>query len=51
MSVRGTFDHQREMYIIPRAPVGSEEESSGLMGGGSQSGAHVVTPFRLADRE
>jgi cytochrome oxidase assembly protein ShyY1 len=36
--VRGTFEHDEEQLLTPRFKDG-------------EAGAHVITPFQLADRE
>lgn len=49
--VSGEFDHNKEIYVLPRAPVG-DDTGGGIVGGGpGKSGAHVITPFRLTDRD
>lgn len=46
--VNGTFDHNRELYMMPRSPI--ESQSQGFRNPGKTlTGAHVVTVFRLAD--
>ncbi|XP_064457491.1 surfeit locus protein 1-like [Ornithodoros turicata] len=51
--VTGTFDHSNEMYVSPRSRIQQESERYG--GGGlistANSGALVVTPFKLSGRE
>lgn len=47
--LHGEFDHSREMYISPRSNV--LKEGGGLMTTAGGTGANVVTPFKLADRE
>eukprot|EP00057_Strongylocentrotus_purpuratus_P034891 XP_796941.3 PREDICTED: surfeit locus protein 1 [Strongylocentrotus purpuratus] len=48
--VRGSFDHSREMYILPRSLLQADEGShSGSMMAGGQTGVHVVTPFHCSD--
>ncbi|XP_059474087.1 surfeit locus protein 1 [Neocloeon triangulifer] len=49
VTVRGTFDHSKEVFIGPRSLLTTEETSSALMPG--KSGVLVVTPFKLADRD
>ncbi|XP_041368816.1 surfeit locus protein 1-like [Gigantopelta aegis] len=51
VTVRGTFDHSREMLIGPRSNVQTEYSGSGLFQGSSNAGVYVVTPFKLADRD
>lgn len=51
--VRGEFDHSREILLGPRSLLlhGDAASQGGLIApGGGQSGALVVTPFKLADR-
>lgn len=50
VKVRGTFDHSREVFIGPRSNL----HAPATMGGQNKSttiGVHVVTPFKLADRD
>lgn len=48
--VTGTFDHSREIYVMPRSPV--ENESRGFRNPGkTQTGANVVTAFKMADSD
>ncbi|XP_030853928.1 surfeit locus protein 1-like [Strongylocentrotus purpuratus] len=48
--VRGSFDHSREMYILPRSLLQADEGGhSGSMMAGGQTGVHVVTPFHCSD--
>ncbi|KAG8226172.1 hypothetical protein J437_LFUL012347 [Ladona fulva] len=57
MKVRGTFLHDKELYMGPRSPA--EESISSLPQGASavfsglrgQSGTLVITPFKLSDRD
>uniref|UniRef100_A0A147BHD8 SURF1-like protein n=1 Tax=Ixodes ricinus TaxID=34613 RepID=A0A147BHD8_IXORI len=52
--VVGTFDHAREVYVSPRSliqPGDGEKQSGGLLSSASQTGALVITPFKLADRD
>ncbi|CAN8019260.1 unnamed protein product [Ixodes persulcatus] len=52
--VVGTFDHARELYVCPRSLIqqgDSEKQSGGLLSSSSQTGALVITPFKLADRD
>lgn len=48
--LRGTFEHDKEMFVGPRSLISHEDPhiGSGLLSTG-QSGYNVVTPFRLAD--
>lgn len=46
--LRGSFDYSRETYIGPRTLL---NEGGGLMSGSSTGGVHVVTPFKLVDRD
>lgn len=46
--VRGTFDHSREIFVMPRSPI--ESQGQGFRNPGKvQTGANVVTAFRMAD--
>ena len=45
----GEFDHSKEMLVGPRSNV--LKDGGGLMSAGNQTGANIVTPFKLADRE
>ncbi|CAL1533957.1 unnamed protein product [Lymnaea stagnalis] len=50
VKVRGTFDHSREVFIGPRSNLHAPD----TMGGKNKSstiGVHVVTPFKLSDRD
>ncbi|BFZ20377.1 hypothetical protein BsWGS_23416 [Bradybaena similaris] len=47
--IRGTFDHARELFIGPRTCIRAKDLSSGQTQ--NQPGLHVVTPFKLADRD
>lgn len=47
--VRGEFDHSREMKIGPRSNL--LKEGGGLLTTGTGGGFHIITPFKLADRE
>lgn len=53
--VTGTFDHSKEVYVRPRSRFidGGESKPGGLISGAQSagSGLHVVTPFKLTDRE
>ena len=48
---RGTFDHSREALLGPRSNLAAVQSGGGLFGSQDSSGWHVVTPFKLADRE
>ena len=45
---RGQFDHSRELYVMPRSPVSEQDREGKLIGGKSQSGACVITPFKVS---
>lgn len=48
--VKGTFDHSREIFMMPRSPV--ESQGQGFRNPGKvQTGANVVTAFRMADSD
>eukprot|EP00058_Branchiostoma_floridae_P007036 XP_002592524.1 hypothetical protein BRAFLDRAFT_118944 [Branchiostoma floridae] len=47
VKVRGTFDHSKEMYLLPRSL--NTHDTGGGMGARAQSGAQVVTPFHCLD--
>jgi surfeit locus 1 family protein len=53
--VRGKFDHSREILIEPRSRLDSsahENRAGSRQAPASQSGgAHVITPFRVANRK
>ena len=49
VTFRGEFDHSKEMLVGPRSNV--LKDGGGLMSAGNQTGANIVTPFKLADRE
>lgn len=51
--LRGTYDYSKELYIMPRGLItpDSDQGGGGLISvGKSQSGAHVITPLQLTDR-
>ncbi|XP_074655151.1 surfeit locus protein 1-like [Tubulanus polymorphus] len=50
--VEGEFDHSRTVYIGPRSLLEPEKENKPgtLVGSTSQSGVHVITPFKLKHR-
>lgn len=47
--VSGTFDHNRELYMMPRSPIESQSQGGFRNPGKTLTGAHVVSVFRLAD--
>lgn len=51
--IRGTFDHTREFRIGPRRNLchTNNKQGGGIISSSSSTGYHVVTPFKLADRE
>jgi surfeit locus 1 family protein len=53
--VRGKFDHSREILIEPRSRLdglANENRAGSRQASASQShGAHVITPFRVANRK
>lgn len=49
VTFRGEFDHSHEMLISPRSNV--LREGGGLVSAGNQTGANVVTPFKLSGRD
>ena len=55
MTVRGKFDHSRELYIVPRSFISSEEfnplksRENQPMVAKMRVGVNVVTPFILDD--
>lgn len=52
VSVRGVFDHSREILVSPRSPIQSDEDRSGsLVTTQSKTGACVITPLKLSDRD
>lgn len=50
MKVRGHFDYRNEIYLGPKS---DEEDNlpSGVFRGQAVPGLHVITPFKLEDRE
>ena len=51
VKVKGQFDHSKELYVLPRSPVENEAEGGNAMSGRAQTGANVITPFHIEDRE
>lgn len=52
VKVTGNFDHNREIYIEPRSKLETDAKRRGALGSSSSSiGAHIITPFILADRK
>ncbi|CAI9538659.1 unnamed protein product [Staurois parvus] len=51
VTVRGYFDHSKELYIQPRTLMDPEKEAreAGQITSNTESGAHVVTPFYCTD--
>jgi surfeit locus 1 family protein len=52
--VRGYFLHDREVYLGPRSlqsPKGEDHSGGGVFSTASSSGYHVITPFKLENRE
>ncbi|XP_066436421.1 surfeit locus protein 1 [Eleutherodactylus coqui] len=47
VTVRGHFDHSKELYVRPRTLVKPSNESGGM--GPQENGAHVITPFICTD--
>lgn len=50
--VKGHFDHSKELYVRPRSFISPDPDKggSGLFSAGGTSGAHIVTPFHLSDK-
>ncbi|CAG9771012.1 unnamed protein product [Ceutorhynchus assimilis] len=48
--VRGTFLHDKEIYMGPRS-IKEDKHNSSLFSEGGNQGYLVVTPFKLADRD
>lgn len=46
----GTYDHSRESLLGPRSNLASISTSGGLFGSQDSTGWHVITPFKLSDR-
>lgn len=54
VKVRGTFMHDKELYMGPRSLLkkGEATTSGGLISQNDGGiGYHVITPFKLEDRE
>ncbi|XP_071096741.1 surfeit locus protein 1-like [Haliotis cracherodii] len=51
VTVRGRFDHSREMYIAPRSNVMTESQGGLINVNTPSPGSNVVTPFILSDRD
>lgn len=50
--VTGTFDHSREFVISPRMKLETtDRRGGGLASSSDRIGGHVITPFRLKNRE
>ncbi|KAJ6651837.1 hypothetical protein lerEdw1_016433 [Lerista edwardsae] len=51
VTVRGHFDHTKELYILPRSLVDPEKEArdAGRLMSNPESGANVITPFYCTD--
>ncbi|XP_057675410.1 surfeit locus protein 1 [Corythoichthys intestinalis] len=49
--VRGRYEHDKELYILPRSPVDPEKEAreAGRLSSSGETGANVVTPFYCTD--
>jgi len=49
--VRGRYEHERELYVLPRSPVDPEKEAreAGRLSSSGETGANVVTPFHCTD--
>ncbi|KAM9793422.1 surfeit locus protein 1 [Syngnathus typhle] len=49
--VRGRYEHDKELYVLPRSPVDPEKEAreAGRLTSSGETGANVVTPFRCTD--
>lgn len=48
----GTFEHEREMYVGPRSPIGPADAARrGVMAAPTQTGNLVITPFKLKGRD
>lgn len=54
VSVRGKFDHSKELYIMPRSLIPNEDSgsTSGRFGRAPpKSGANVVTAFAVSSEQ
>lgn len=51
VKVQGTFDHSKEQFIHPRSLISKGDITGGGLISSVQSGAWVVTPFLLSDRD
>ncbi|NWX96807.1 SURF1 protein, partial [Nothoprocta ornata] len=51
VTVRGRFEHSKELYVLPRALVDPEREAreAGRLTSSPDVGANVVTPFYCTD--
>ncbi|XP_077441855.1 surfeit locus protein 1 [Vanacampus margaritifer] len=49
--VRGRYEHDKELYVLPRSPVDPEKEAreAGRLSSSGETGANVVTPFHCTD--
>ncbi|XP_061554862.1 surfeit locus protein 1 isoform X1 [Phycodurus eques] len=48
---RGRYQHDKELYVLPRSPVDPEKEAreAGRLSSSGETGANVVTPFHCTD--
>jgi len=51
LTVTGEFLHDRELIMEPRPLLKKDDGPGGLVSSKSQSGAQVITPFKVKDRE
>lgn len=51
VTVRGRYDHSKEMYILPRSPVDPEKEAreAGQLSSSGETGANIITPLYCTD--
>ncbi|XP_029467011.1 surfeit locus protein 1 isoform X2 [Rhinatrema bivittatum] len=51
VTIRGYFDHSKELYIVPRTLVDPEREArdAGRLTSSIESGANIITPFYCTD--